>query len=302
MKRINLYWYKHKGGHGNFGDELNPYIFEKLTETKFKHVDVEYLDKDKFLIFKILIRHFFIGKISFTFFLKYLYYNFINTPQITLSIGSVLQFCKINNAIVWGAGILSSDSRLPNAKYYAVRGYKTKEKIKELGYEVPNIVGDPAILLPLIYKPKNEKKYNISIIPHYIHYNEYKEKLESKYNVINLLDNIERVIDEIYQSHFIISTSLHGIIVAHAYGIKSVRVEDSKRKLSGDDIKFLDYFSSIHLKNYNPIMSQELFNKSEEELVNIINEDYNEVILPKQDIIKEIQYNLLEVFPYKLKI
>ena len=35
-KKIKLYWYQHREGHGNFGDELNPYIIERLTGSEIQ--------------------------------------------------------------------------------------------------------------------------------------------------------------------------------------------------------------------------------------------------------------------------
>ena len=31
MARTNVFWYRHPEGYGNFGDELNPYIIQKLS-------------------------------------------------------------------------------------------------------------------------------------------------------------------------------------------------------------------------------------------------------------------------------
>lgn len=30
-KKLHLYWYRLNEGHGNFGDEVNPYLIEKLS-------------------------------------------------------------------------------------------------------------------------------------------------------------------------------------------------------------------------------------------------------------------------------
>ena len=84
-------------------------------------------------------------------------------------IGSILDR-GTKSSIIWGAGLISEDSEpieIPK-KIYAVRGPKTREKLLKSGIDCPEIYGDPALLLPKIYNPKIEKKYELGVIPHYI--------------------------------------------------------------------------------------------------------------------------------------
>ena len=58
---------------------------------------------------------------------------------------------------------------------------------------------------------------------------------------------IEAFIDEMLSCEALLSTSLHGVIVAHAYGIP-VRwcvATDAARQIHGDGTKFEDYFQSV---------------------------------------------------------
>lgn len=299
--KIHLYWYKHNEGAGNFGDELNPYIIGKLTESRVNYIDLSLLYDDKILALKVLITALADQRINFKMFCRYLVYNFVAKPKVLLAIGSVLQFCHIDNVQVWGSGMLSRQSKLPNGKYLAVRGYKTIERLKELNLEVPKVVGDPALLLPLLYKSDEIKRFKISVIPHYIHFDEYKRKFGDTFHIIDLTHDIEDVIDQINQSEMTISTSLHGIIVSHAYGVKSIRIIDNKTSLAGDDVKFEDYYSSVHINNHTPLDVTELLNLNSHELTNKVSMEYKNYCLPPSGIIEDIQANLLRVFPYKLK-
>ncbi len=85
-----------------------------------------------------------------------------------------------------------------------------------------------------------------------------------KYNadvlVINLLNsNIQDVVDQIHKCERCISKSLHGLVTSDSYNIPCLRVRCSDRLLNtgykkfdilGDGIKFMDYFSSLDIPEY----------------------------------------------------
>ena len=84
-----------------------------------------------------------------------------------LAIVSII-YATRENDVLWGTGTMrDKDFIAPKGlKVLAVRGPKTREKIK--GVNVPEIYGDPAILIPDIYKPKKIEKHKIGFIPHYV--------------------------------------------------------------------------------------------------------------------------------------
>lgn len=180
-----------------------------------------------------------------------------------LMTGSVLGVGSRNNTIVWGSGIIQNHfTPLKTCHYKAVRGPRTLEKLDKVGIDITNIaLGDPAMLLPKIYQPNKEKKYKLGIIPHVVDYDFIKSYVNNNIDkfpntiVINSNTNtkqIERYIDEVNQCEKIVSSSLHGIICSHAYGIpaKWMRVSN---KLMGDDVKFYDHFESVGLYGQTPL-------------------------------------------------
>ncbi|KVV15885.1 hypothetical protein AP058_00501 [Flavobacterium sp. TAB 87] len=160
------------------------------------------------------------------------------------------------------------------------------------GYEVPAIFGDPALLLPRYFNPKVEKKYRLGIIPHY---NDAvfvdALKLESAdVCVISMMTNdIEGKTIEFLQCEKIISSSLHGIIVAHAYGIPAVWQRFSDQ-VFGDDIKYQDYFESVALESYKP--SIQLKPYADSELAALFNKYPN---LPEKQVLENLRNGLMEV-------
>jgi hypothetical protein len=60
------------------------------------------------------------------------------------------------------------------------------------------------------------------------------------------------VIDAIASCRAILSSSLHGIIAAHAYGVPATWVKPSDRP-KGDGFKFLDYWASMGRDDVKPL-------------------------------------------------
>ena len=121
-KTINIWW---SGGFSklgkNFGDFLAGYLAEKISGKKPVFTG---LNGDTYII--------------------------------TGSVLNMNGFTKRN--IVWGAGIMFQNRPVaPVSKYCAVRGPITRKRLLELNYKVPEIYGDPAIVLPKYYRPRIDK-------------------------------------------------------------------------------------------------------------------------------------------------
>lgn len=156
------------------------------------------------------------------------------------------------HTIVWGSGMISKD-HLPQEKPYrimAVRGKLTRQVLLENHIECPEVYGDPALLLPYIYCPSQTEKFKIGIIPHICDEQNpiLKEYLSCHSNIklisMRKYNDWHDVIDQINECQCILSSSLHGIIVADAYHIPNVWIEFSDGVI-GKGFKFLDYFSSV---------------------------------------------------------
>lgn len=165
-------------------------------------------------------------------------------------IGSIIAFKKYD-AVIWGSGILNEDFERKikfNAKHVkydirAVRGPLTRDILIRCGYECPNVFGDPAILMPLIYKPNDIiKKYKISIIRH------YKDNTEIPYGLHEIsvvTSDYKYFIDEVCASELVISSSLHGLIIAESYGVPTIWYNPQGR----GTFKYKDWYLSIGVKD-----------------------------------------------------
>ena len=205
----------------NFGDILNKYLVEQLSGKTVHQIRSWHYNKP----------HFFV-------------------------IGSILQ--DVNKySIVWGSGFISIDSKCKESPKIvrAVRGPLSRKMLLNQGIDCPEVYGDPALLMPKIYNPINiDKKYELGIIAHYVDKDSLWIKNNNSKN-IKFIDiqtsNFTSFIDQIKECKKIISSSLHGIIIADAYDVPSLWVEFSK-KVYGDGFKFKDYFASVGRTDTRP--------------------------------------------------
>lgn len=180
--------------------------------------------------------------------------------QVHYWIGSHLaSACADPAAIVWGAGFISEAITIKGRpkEIRAVRGWLSNERLREAGLPEPNVVGDAALLLPRLYSPRrNLEQRALGIIPHCYEWDVPFYKKARGWNdarVIDITGGIEEVIEQIVACDRIISSSLHGIICADAYGIPALWLHASDKPV-GDGFKFRDYFSSVDRPDKNPIV------------------------------------------------
>ena len=136
----------------------------------------------------------------------------------------------------------------------------------------PALVGDPALILPLFYQPKNkEKKYKLGIIPHVIDLEhpvikQIQSENSNEVLIINLskFDKWTDIIDQICSCECIASSSLHGLITSDTYGVPNCWIELSG-KISGGHFKFYDYASSVNRTFKGPITMHTNINQIIEE-------------------------------------
>lgn len=189
------------------------------------------------------------------------------------------------DAVIWGSGILMSEpegfqwkrNKYRKLDIRCVRGPETKRRLAENGYDVSKcVMGDPGVLMPLIYQPREGKKREYSVIIHMA----VNKKVENQIDI--LTDDWQKTIDEIYNSKLIISSSLHGIILAEAYGIPAILLDEMEFP---DLFKYNDYYYSTGRKEY-PIC------KTVEEALRLPT--------PKVPDLSQLQKNLLDSFPKDL--
>ncbi len=126
--------------------------------------------------------------------------------------------------------------RMEGVKFLAVRGPLSRKMIKEA--VVPEVYGDPALLLPTIYAPLGVKKIcKVAYIPHYV---DRHLMMNKGLNIIDVALPWKIFVRRVLECERIVSSSLHGIIIAEAYGIPAEWAVYSDRVI-GNGFKFHDY-------------------------------------------------------------
>jgi len=199
----------------NWGDDINPELYQLITgkECKKMHV-LDQTPEDHFMM-----------------------------------CGSILNFAN-EHSIVWGVGFMHSKSPIDGVpkKIHAVRGPLTAKRLDELGIKVDVPYGDPSMIIGGYYAlDPSPPSYKYGVIPHYM------DKLIVKEWPDDILQiDIQRettdILDDLSQCEMIISSSLHGLILADTYKKPALWVKVSDN-LAGDDMKFHDYFASIGRKD-----------------------------------------------------
>lgn len=129
----------------------------------------------------------------------------------------------------------------------ALRGEKTRKSISGiLNKNIECVLADPGLLVSKL-NIKTEKIYRIGIVPHYVDFNNpLLLELAKQYKNAIYIDVTKEpmsVIKEIASCNSIISSSLHGLIIADSFGIPNMWIECSNNVL-GNGYKFYDYYSS----------------------------------------------------------
>ena len=195
---------------------------------------------------------------------------------------------------------MTNVNRLPQASsFLAVRGDITRKFIVEnRGASKDVLLCDPGLLVSCIYKPSQEiqKIHKIGIVAHYIDETEIRKKFGGKYHIISMkTSDIPSLIDDILSCEIILSSSLHGIIFAHAYGIPAYHIQ-FKDFFENGNFKFKDYYSSFHGMKYKRFK-----NPTDKTIDGILeyHKKYGDVSNPTTDQIEFKQWQFKKLLPFR---
>jgi hypothetical protein len=228
MQQIRVYSWKPSGAI-NFGDEIGPMIVRKLCELHDLKLEVKATTS--------------------------------RTHSKILAVGSVLHEAQPSD-VVWGVGV-NSKNRLSLPKsdkliFRAVRGPLTRTLVHSNGFNCPPIYGDPGLLFPMLFDREIRHRRSeiersaenlglempdIVVIPNINDDRFLPEFSQSSLNsekIMVVKPNLDPITVAAYISAAkkVISSSLHGLVFAEAYGKETYRMTSQYEP----EFKYNDYY------------------------------------------------------------
>lgn len=224
---MKLRYYKLPKGERNFGDELNPWLWEKLIPG--------ILDEDASVAF--------VGIGSL-----------INNglPQKTRYARKIVIF---GTGVGYGKGVPKIDE---SYTIYCVRGLLSAQV---LGISEKLAITDGAVLIRQVFSNQAPKKYRFSYMPHYELAGKGWETVCQKlgFGYIDPRWSVEQVLSSISETEILLAEAMHGAIIADALRVPWLPITTNSSILA---FKWQDWCSSIGVE-YQPIRMKRLHHPKE---------------------------------------
>jgi hypothetical protein len=208
---MKVYWSRCGHGHGNFGDKITPLLLKDAS------IPVEWAPPEHAEL---------------------------------IGVGSMLEkIPETFKGTIWTTGLMNESSRraFNRARVLAVRGRLTAERISRRNHE-SIVLGDAGLLCDKL-APTARTRYKLGVIPHFVDIDDPLVKrlatTSTDILVVDICAEASEVLRSIAACETIISSSLHGLIVAHSLGKPGrwLELNHGPEIVSGSGFKYCDYYS-----------------------------------------------------------
>lgn len=220
---LRLHWWK---AVPNFGDAISPVVLAHVSGRPVEHAGVRKAD--------------------------------------VWAIGSLLQVVKRNfseaqdhRPVIWGAGLLhpvQGTGFTDHVDIALVRGPITAAL---LGLELSEF-GDPGLLINAVWPHKRAPNGRIGIVPHHSLIDDPVLQAlvasDTRYQLIDPRGDAQAVCDAIATCDHVFASSLHGLIVADAYGVLNSWLAPTGQSR----LKYLDYAASVGRPMQAPMQIEDI--------------------------------------------
>ncbi|MDO5676877.1 MAG: polysaccharide pyruvyl transferase family protein [Propionibacteriaceae bacterium] len=257
LTAARVYWAAGNDTSGNFGDQLTPALLERLYGQKSKFSGMQAAD--------------------------------------LVGVGSLFEgieeHCQART-MIWGSGFIQEGPPYDGAKLdvRAVRGALTAAR---LGSMAPAglALGDPGLLTSAAYPEFSHlPRRGIAVIPHFMDKQDpvvERAAAHPDVRIVEVLAPLPNVLREIASAEIVLSSSLHGLVVADSYGVPNqwTPIGDG---VTGSGYKFRDYYSAFGTEATPMTLDEALAN------VESLRDSWR-----PQPNIEQVKRSLLRSFPRK---
>jgi hypothetical protein len=211
--------------------------------------------------------------------------------SVLLSVGSVLGTAS-KHTVVWGSGAISAEGHFPRDSLVsqdtsglisatplwdsgsplvlATRGPLSRLVTMKEVTQIPLSIGDPVLLFGALF-PRHSltsepPKHRVCLVLHYID-DKFDKMFPTDMHRLNIKAPVIDFITSMVACRRVVSSTLHGVITAHAYGIPCLPIRLAEA-VFGHSFKFDDHFRSGG--HYLPIPVLDLEKKTIPSLLELI--------------------------------
>lgn len=168
-----------------------------------------------------------------------------------LAVGSIIKMSGPGD-VVWGSGVngksLSAGAG-PALDVRAVRGPRTRRVLQDAGTQVPEIYGDPGLLVGMVWPRSSvldpRRQREVVCVPNFRDVGALRADPQSV-TVVDPLDPVADVVAALANASLVVGSSLHAIVVAEAYGVPARLV----RSAAEPSFKYDDYYRGTGRPGY----------------------------------------------------
>lgn len=147
--------------------------------------------------------------------------------SVLLSVGSIVHFAP-PSAVIWGSGVnFKLAKKVPawaeSLDVRALRGPHSARAMAAAGVVVPDVFGDPALLLPQFMPEmvawRDEGRGGIVVVPNLNDYGALGASAPNDARLLNPRRSLTSLLRRIAGSDMVVGSSLHAVVIADALGI-----------------------------------------------------------------------------------
>jgi pyruvyltransferase len=172
-----------------------------------------------------------------------------------LGVGSILRLARDGDT-VWGSGAngksLTSSFDFSDLDVRAVRGPLTRDFLRSRGIAVPEVYGDPGLLVGTLWSRERLRagrpRARVTVIPNL---NDVAAYRRSGVQHLDPRSPVAECLRTIAASSLVVGSSLHGVVVAEALGVPARVVRSGHEPL----FKYEDYYRGSGREGVQPASS-----------------------------------------------